>query len=137
MSWATITDEDVTSRMMMSEVEAARLQHSMDPLSSIITGVANEIRGRILGAGFTLGSGTSIPDELLDTACIIIRHRLLASLPGEDLITQARKDEAERADRLLELLADGKFKISAPDTATSDEPDDDAVIYGSATILEL
>ena len=137
MAWVTITDEDVTSRMMMNEMDAVRLQHGLDPLENLILGVVNEIRGRVSGAGFALGSGDTVPDELLDVACVLVRHRVLTSMPTDDLITEARTQEAERADRILKLLSDGKFKISAPATESSESEDEDTIAYGGADQINL
>ena len=129
MAWRIITEADVKTRLAGAELNAcqtaALADGQTDPLPDIITAVVDEIRGYIAAGGNTLGAAGTIPSKLISAALAIVRYRLATRLPVRSLLTEERKSENTDAIRLLERVADGKFRIeeaTAADTESSSAP---------------
>lgn len=125
MSWQTITTDLVKTRLAGPEVSAlqtaALASGQTDPLPEIVTQVVDEVRGYVSAGGYTLGTGATVPSKLLSATLAIIRYRLSTRLPVKSLITEDRKNENDAAIRLLERVADGKFAVEEPETASTEQ----------------
>lgn len=126
MAWISISTDDVKTRITGDELEAlqeaALATGQTDPLPEIIIGVVKEVRGYVAAcAKNTLGTGDTIPEGLLHTALAMIRFRLATRLPEAGLLDENRKDENDKAIRLLENVAACKFAVEQPTTATTEE----------------
>lgn len=126
MSWVTITESDVITKLSGPEVAAmksAALQAAQaDPLPEVISQVVKEIRGYVAGCSSnTLGEGETIPDELLGAAISRIRYELATRLPVPGLLTEARTRANENAVTQLRDVAACRFKVVPPATAAEDQ----------------
>jgi hypothetical protein len=123
MSWITITVADIAPRLSDDELTALHRATDTtgepDPLPVIIAQVIPKVRRAVAAGGGTLGAGATIPDELLDSAIAIIRHRLLNGLPGA-LITEDRRKEYADAIAELDAIAKDAAGIVAPTTPATD-----------------
>jgi hypothetical protein len=126
MSWITITEADVISKLSGPEIAAmktAALQAAQtDPLPEVIDQVVKEIRGYVAACSENvLGDGVTIPEELLGAAINRIRYELATRLPVASLLTQARTDANSQALTLLRDVAKCAFKVIAPTTPSEDQ----------------
>jgi hypothetical protein len=123
MSWQTITAADVEPRLSEEELTALQRDYQStgkpNPLSGIITQVSNKIRRACAAGGATLGAGTTIPDELLDSAISIIRYRLCSGMPG-GLLNEDRRKEYADAISELDAIAKDAAGIVEPTTPSTD-----------------
>lgn len=126
MAWVTITETDLRTRLSDPEITRWKSYFTgpgkTDPVPGIITQVVDEVRGYVAVRN-TLGDGATVPSKLVSTAVVIIRHRFLNSLPGVT-ISEDRKKEYEEARALLERVADGKFAVEEPTTASGEAQSD-------------
>jgi len=125
MAWISITTSEVQTRLTGPELSAvqqiALAPGQTNPLPELIGQVVDEIRGYIAAhAANKLGAGSTIPQKLLGAALAMIRYRLATRLPVRSLLTQERTDENREAIRLLERVADGRFKIEEPTQADTE-----------------
>ncbi len=121
MAWITITEAMVEDRMTADELSSLKTISASSggtPLTDVVSGVTNEIRGYVGAGGYPRGAGATIPDELLEAAVAIIRYRLILRMPLEKtLLTPGREKDKEAAvDLLRNMVATGKFGIEAPTT---------------------
>lgn len=128
MAWINITEAYVQTRLTGAEVTAlktvALASGQTDPLPEIVEQVVDEVRGHVAAGGNTLGSASTIPEKLLSAALAIIRFRLTTRLP-KFTSDDNRRREYEDAVRLMERVADGKFRVEEPiveDTEESSGP---------------
>ena len=138
MSWITITDADVITQLSGPEKAAmntAALQASQDPpLPEVITQVVLEVRGYVAACERnTLGSGSTIPDELLGAAIARIRYVLATRLPVPSLITEDRRRANDQAIQLFRDVAGCSFRIVGPDTPAAEQPGGPATELVSST----
>lgn len=123
MSWITITSAHIAPRLSDDELVALRRATDTtgepDPLVTIIAAVVPKIRRALSQGGCTLGAGATIPDELLDTAVTIVRHRLLNGIPG-GVITEDRRKEYADAIAELDAISKDASGIVAPTTPATD-----------------
>ena len=124
MSWSTITDADIATRLAGPEVDALRetalADDQADPVTEVVSQVVDEVRGYVAAGGYTLGAGATIPRKLLATALALARYRCASRLPTTAFVTEPRTQEYRDAIRLLDRVADGKFAIEEPDEASSE-----------------
>lgn len=125
MSWIAITSsfllEKVTGPEKTALSGAALGAGQTDPLTDIILNVVREVRG-YCGGRFTLGTGDTIPSELLDAALAMIRYRAYNRLPvGKGLLTQTRIEEYNDALVLMRDVARGNFAIVPAETAATEQ----------------
>lgn len=124
MSWQTLSVDNVKTRLTgpeLSALQSAALASGQeDPLPEIITTVVDEVRGYISAGGHTLETGTTVPSKLVSASLAIIRYRLATRLPVKSLLDENRIREYQDAVKLLERVADGRFAIEEPVTATSE-----------------
>jgi hypothetical protein len=125
MSWQTITEADVLTKLSGPEIAAmktAALQAAqVSPLPGIITQVVREVRGYVAACDRnTLGAGETIPDELLGAAISRIRFELATRLPVASLLTEDRRTANANALTMLRDVAACRFQIVVA-AAPSDE----------------
>lgn len=125
MAWVSLTEADVRTRLSSAEVAALNAVHvaagDTQTLPRVIAQVVDEVRGYIAATGNTdLEDGAKIPGKLVGAALALIRYRLISSLPNQSLITEPRKQEYNDAIRLLERVADGKFRVEEPVVASTE-----------------
>lgn len=125
MSWQTITEADVLTKLSGPEIAAmktAALQASqVSPLPGIITQVVREVRGYVAACERnTLGAGETIPDELLGAAISRIRFELATRLPVASLLTEDRRTANANALTMLRDVAACRFQIVVAATPTTE-----------------
>ena len=118
MAWQTISEETLNEKMVGAEVAAlqtAALATGQDnPIPTTIARVVDEVRGYIAAGGFSLEEGVYVPSKLVDATLTIIGWRAAQRLNVKSILSDARRDEYDKAIRLLERVADGKFAIEEP-----------------------
>jgi len=123
MAWVTITEANVTNgRISAAEIAKINsLANDGDTISDLIPVVSRYVVGFIPRES-PIGLAGTIPDELLDAACVIIAHRFLSQIGGGSLITEARAKALERAENFLKgAVARGDFRIVPPDTCAPEQ----------------
>lgn len=126
MSWITISENAVRSRLAAAELAALRTMAmadgQADPLPEIIQRVADEVRGYVAANTINrLGSAGTIPPQLESAALALVRYRLATRLPVSTLLTEERKEEQRDALTLLRDVAAGRFAVEQPDDAGTEE----------------
>lgn len=120
MSWITLTETDVITKLSGPEIAAmktAALQSGQaNPLPPIIEQIVTELRG-YLGAceNNVLGLAGTIPDELEGAAISRIRFELATRLPVKSLLTDDRREANRAALTLLRDVAACKFAVVQPE----------------------
>lgn len=132
MAWITLTENDVVTKLSAPELAAlktAALQtEQTDPLPEVIAQVVSEVRGYVAACERNvLGTGSTIPDELLGAAINRIRFELATRLPVRSLLTEERVKANDQAITLLRDAAACRFLVTAPETAAPDQPGGPAV----------
>ena len=124
MSWQTINADSLKEKLTGPEVSAlqtAALSAGQDnPIPNIITRVVDEVRGNIAAGGFSLETGTTVPSKLVDAALTMIAWRSALRLNVKLILSSDRSDEYKNALKLLERVADGRFAIEEPVTASTE-----------------
>lgn len=138
MSWLTITEANVLSKLSAPELAAmktaALASGQANPLTEAIADVVREVRGYVAAcSGNTLGEGDTIPDELLGAAINRIRYELATRLPVASLLTDARKEANRDAVALFGRVAACTFRIIPPTTAAAAQAGGPAVQVVSTT----
>ncbi|HPA20752.1 MAG TPA: hypothetical protein PLU30_23595 [Verrucomicrobiae bacterium] len=124
MAWTEITEALVLTKLSGPELSslktAALADGQANPLTEIIADVVTEVRGYVAGnPKNTLGSGSTIPDELMIATLAIIRLELLTRLPGlKGLITPERVAAADAGREKCRDAARGLMAIEQPATAS-------------------
>lgn len=126
MSWITLTEDDVITKLSGPETAAlktAALQAAQgDPLPEVIEQVVKEIRGYVAACERnTLGAGETIPDELKGAAISRIRFELATRLPVASLLTEDRRTANANAISLLKDVARCGFLLVQPETPAEDQ----------------
>jgi hypothetical protein len=126
MSWITISEPDVITKLSGPEIAAmksAALQALQgNPLPEIITQVVLEIRGYVAACERnTLGAGETIPNELLGTAISRIRFELATRLPVASLLTEDRRTANANALQRLRDVAKCDFLVVQPEDPATDQ----------------
>ena len=125
MSWITLTESDVLTRLSGPELSALKTAAlgagQGNPLPEVIAQVVREVRGHVAACDRNrLGEGQTIPDELLGAALNRIRYELVTRLPVASLLTDARREANRDATALLGRVAACQFAIVAPATASAE-----------------
>jgi hypothetical protein len=122
MAWAVITEADVLTVLSYAELTNFRsislAGGQADPVSPTIQTVTDMVRGKIEAAATNTLGATGVPARLKATALDIIAVRL--GLRVGKAPTDARKALYDDAMKLLEDVADGKFSVEEPATATNE-----------------
>lgn len=119
MSWITLTPADLRAAFYAGEIVALKITAPtaaqlaaglVDPLASYAGEVTALVRGKVAGAkSNTLGPAGTIPDSLKRAACTIARNAILSD--KHQALTDERKEEAKRMEKLLDDVATGTFGI--------------------------
>ena len=141
MSWQTITEPDVITKLSGPEIAAmktAALQAAQgNPLPGIITQIVGEVRGYVAAnLRNVLGPADTIPDELLGAAISRIRFELATRLPVASLLTEDRRTANANAIALLRDVAAARFLIVPPATAGEQAAEVLVGYYGGAAPLD-
>jgi len=128
MSWVTIAESDLLTRISGPELDAYRAaaiaSGQDDPVAEILSGVIAEVRGRVAAcARNALGDGETIPSELLHHALALAVYRLITRLPGRgsSAALESRKSAYDDAQKVLADVAACRFAIVAPTTESADQ----------------
>jgi hypothetical protein len=121
MSWITLTEADVLTRLSGPELAAlktAALQGGQaNPLPEVLSQITREVRGYVANCDRNrLGEGATIPDELESAALSRIRYELATRLPVSSLLTPARTQANADALTLLRDTAACRFTLEQPAT---------------------
>lgn len=127
MSWIVLTEaqlQDRTAGPEYAAYAAAALAEGQDnPIPGILESVTAMVRGYVAScARNTLGEAGTIPAALMDTACVIARHKICTRLPkvGAKFLDDARIKEFNVAERQLRDVAACKFAIVQPDVPSEE-----------------
>lgn len=129
MPWTSITTAAVQKKLTAAEyasITAAQLPDGVTGTQVVEAEISNaitEVRGYVAGnAENVLGLTGTVPDELLDTTLVIIRHRVFTRLPGmKMLLDELRQQELKDAMARLRDVAAGRFRLVQPtDPAAAD-----------------
>jgi len=129
MSWITITEEQVAGRMTASEFNAYTNKYlrpgQASPLPEIITSITKKVRGYVAGnSDNVMQAGDTIPDELLDSALDLCRHKLSLRLSLPKEFTDTIKEAKDDAIKELRLASSGDFFVAsaAAGSEAADQP---------------
>lgn len=121
MAWLALTLDRLKTRLSKPELDripsAARAsgQSAEGVLTSAIAEVTREARGHV-AVHNRLGPAGTIPDELDNAILALVRRTIYGRLPGlEEMMDETRKSEIRDATRLLQRVAEGKFRIVPPE----------------------
>lgn len=122
--WILITTDDVKTRLAGAEYTAYTQKvlapGQADPLPEITRQVAQEVRGYVAAHKVNvLGSGTTIPEELLAAAVDMVVFRMTTRLGLP--VKEDRRTANSQAKTLLSQVARGEFAIVGPETAAVDQ----------------
>ena len=120
MTWITLTEDDVLTRLAGPELSAyrtaAKAAGQADPLPEIISGAVQEARGRVAKAGYTSDDEDAVPEQVKHHVLAIIRYRLVTRLPLE--VKESRRKEYEDALQFLREVAAGDVVLDDAATGT-------------------
>jgi hypothetical protein len=138
--WIILTAAMLQSRISAPEYNALTsaviASGQSDPIPQLLSDVTERIRMAIRSGGETLGAVNTIPASLRRSALAIAKHDLFSRVSALRNIAETAKTDAEKAERTLERLEEGKLKIEAPATDTETETGNTAAT-GYDTKLEL
>lgn len=127
MSWRAILESDILTRISGPELEgfrnAALASGQEDPVDDVITQITDQVRGYCAANNaITLGAAGTIPERLLgpalDIIAVEIQLRAAGSIIDPD---EERRKKAERAYRLLQDVAAGRFAVEDTDGTESSQ----------------
>lgn len=134
MAWAAITEADILTVMAGPELEAIRAAAlkagQADPVAPTITDVTDLVRGYVAVRN-TLGPDGTIPSKLQTSALDIIASRIPQRVNHDP--SEGRKTKEKEAIRLLERVADGKFRVEEPTTASEESTGSIAPVISAST----
>ena len=115
MSWETLTTDDVLALFNDSEQQAydiAKGTPAGDGLAVAVDVVVNEVREAISGRDISLGPDGTIPSGFKKRAISAARWQFLLALPsGKSLLSDERKAENERFQKLIDGIQDGSIHV--------------------------
>lgn len=125
-AWFSLDKTNLSARLLPQEVEALsalKEEGQDDPLEMSSACVMAEIAGHLASAGVAVPEGLrSVPPELERAALALIVWDALGRVPGASfLLTEPRKDANDRAEKLLQRVADRKFLVTPLDTDSQTE----------------
>ena len=128
MDWVTITSSDVLAEGFSATEQAALTAAGNSGVGVILTSAIGEWRGVIEAADHDLDADTTkVPPSCKPHIIAQVRWRWLISLSQlKQLQTEERKQAAERADEILDAIAEGDRAVEEVDE------DDDDVGQGGA-----
>jgi len=128
MAWRALTVADIKKKLSGGEYEnvEAQLTETGVTVQSVIDSATDYIRGFVAAnPDNTLGPVGTIPSRLIDSAVAYIipelyGHTVGMMLDQDDVRTKA----AARADKVFNAVANKKFAIDEPETASTEEEAD-------------
>lgn len=131
MPWSTITVAEFLLEGFNTTERASVLSAAGgdDGLATILTAAIAEWRGVIAAAGADLDADTTtVPPSTRRHIVAQCRWQLLVKLPNLPMLqTDARKEAAERAEEVLEMIAKRELPVEPP------EEDDDEDLTGGSS----
>jgi hypothetical protein len=138
--WLILTAGMLQSRISAPEYNALTAavisSGQSDPIPQLLSDVTERVRLAIRSGGETLGAVNTIPASLRRAALAIAKHDLFSRIAVLRTLAEGAKNDAEKAERMLERVEEGKVKIEAPATDTETETGN-AAEYGSETKIDL
>jgi hypothetical protein len=134
--WIALTDSTLKQRLSGPEyntITTAALNAGQVAASLITDAIARtvaEVRGYVAASkANVLGEAGTIPDELEDTALVILVCKIITRLPGLKTTLARFSDELDHAVKRLSAVASDNFAIVQPLTAApADEQPATAII---------
>jgi hypothetical protein len=121
-TWINITKSDIQASYNDTTLEAmlsvATANGQSDPTTTLIPDVTMEVRAYVRSRN-TLGPAGTVPQELKNAAVDIICYRVAQRIAGGDEAKNWKAANDQAMDK-LKAVARGDFKVSAPDTPTTD-----------------
>ena len=115
MAWETLTTDDVLVLFNDSETSAyeqAKGEATGTSLAAAVTAVVKELREAISGRDISLGPDGTIPSGFKKRAIGAARWQFLLAIPtGKSLLTDERKTENEKYEKLIEGIQDGTVHV--------------------------
>ena len=143
MAWVQLTEADIRARMTSCEIEALEnagdFTPSTDKLSVLIADVIELVRAKVRACGLntSIGEAGTIPSELKLAAANIVRHELIGSVGGTDILgSDIRKESYEMAMKLLEKAASCDISIEGSATSSTSATST-TCITGGAPLLDF
>ena len=138
--WLILTAGMLQSRIAAAEYNALTAavisSGQSDPIPQLLSDVTERVRLAIRSGGESLGAVNTIPASLRRAALAIAKHDLFSRIAVLRTLAEGAKNDAEKAERMLERVEEGKVKIEAPETDTETETGN-AAEYGSDTKIDL
>jgi hypothetical protein len=138
--WLILTAGMLQSRIAAAEYNALTAavisSGQSDPIPQLLSDVTERVRLAIRSGGESLGAVNTIPASLRRAALAIAKHDLFSRIAVLRTLAEGAKNDAEKAERMLERVEEGKVKIEAPATDTETETGN-AAEYGSDTKIDL
>ena len=127
MSWVTLTESDILTRLAAPELAAIKTAATAagqeNPLPGILAQVTREVRAYTAACERnTLGPEGTIPDELSLAALNRVRYELATRLPAKSLLTEARVESNRAALAMLKDAAACRFLIVQPAEPSPEQP---------------
>jgi hypothetical protein len=120
MAWVALTYSSVG--LAAREREAIEAHITTTRRGEIIAGVLSRVRSAARSGGAIDPNTLTVPPEVHLAAADIVRYHMLAEVPAERLLTDARKTAYEAAERIIAQLAAGKLRIERPDPPEGQDP---------------
>ncbi len=137
MPWTALTEAAALKEGFNPSEQAALTAAggAVDGFADILTAAILEARGICEGAGYTLDADvTKLPDALRPHVIALARWRWLIGVPDfPQMQTEARKLAAERAEEVLDKVAEGDFPIAPPVESTTPAGGD----HGTETKIQM
>jgi phage gp36-like protein len=146
MSWRTLIAADVQTQLSGEELEklqtAVLADGQADPLPGIITQVTDEVRGYVGGhSGNALGTGSTLPPQVIGAAIAIVRWRLCGRLAiggGAALLqTPQRQKDYEDALEFLKAVRKGEIAVEQPESVATETLEGELGRYGGKTKVDF
>lgn len=122
MNWLQLNTADVLKELTPAEQRTLEnIQGATNNLGEIVGDVAAEFRQAITDSGVDISTTASgfIPPGFRGQAVALARWRWLISIPqAKAMQTAERKEAAEKAEKLIEAIANGDRPVAAPDATT-------------------
>jgi len=140
MAWIELNINGLRPHLLQREIDTyleAADTENVDQLCEIIKQVTLMVRGKVSAHRLDiLGPDNTVPDELSIHCYVLIREHFLSSSPLDEGETEYRLNQSRRANKALDGLEDGSFKVQ-PYKDTTGESGSLAGCYGGAPLLDF
>lgn len=122
LTWTAISAADVLVEFTPAEKSAIdALQGVTTSLATIADRVVQEFRQAIVDGGGQIENASTIPPGFEAHAVALARWRWLSSIPSlKHLQSEPRQKAAEKAEALIEAIADGTRRVAPPSSPASE-----------------